>query len=293
VSGETNAMESLARDYRKSQKMIARYRGQSGLTPVQSRLLIIEQGSADSVYENLRKELRAAWLDGTFYFDGSGEAALAVGSSFDTALRLAAEARMARLYHQFEAGNVHIIESDFRQLFEKDTAGLSSIFMNGPGALGLARSDGGRIVFSPSGSVPSAISTYIRERSFVTGEQLFSVFTSPPYGWSKLVTKSSVIALLRDEKLRMGPITSIRDPDARKLFESDREFTRAEIEPRIMDDGDISARDRTAMRQFFELTLGVANVDNSSDILADLVFQTRWASWRSGWCRWDWRCRRL
>jgi len=273
VSGETSVMESLVNDWKKAQKIIARYRGQSGLTPVQSRLLIIEQGAAETAYEALRKELRTAWLEGSFYFDGRREAATGSGSTFDAALKGGAEGIIARLYHQFESGNVHITINDFNQLFDKDTGGLSSVFLLGPGGLGIARSDSGKIVFSPEGAVPTAILAHIRERSFVTGEELFKLFASPPYGWSRQVIKSSVIALLRDEKVKIGAITAIRDPDARKLFEGDREFARAEIETRHVDGDSISARDRNAMCQFFEKTLKASNVDNNSDSLADLVFE--------------------
>jgi len=272
VSGDTNNVEALARDYRRSQKIIARYRGQGNLQPIQSRLWIMEQGEADRNYESLKKELRQVWLEGYLYFDGSRDAALSGGTTFEAALKGGVEARIVKLYHKFESGNIHIIESDFRQLFDKDTAGLSSIFLNGAGGLGLAYADGGKIQFRPSGAVPSAIFQFIQERSFVTGEQLVAQFSTAPFGYSKAVIKASVIGLLRAEKVKLGVITSIRDPDARKMFEADREFGRAEIEARINPEGDIGPRDKVAMRTFFDEKLGVANLESSSESIADALF---------------------
>ena len=272
VSGDTSSIESLARDWKKSQKMIARYRGQSGLTPVQSRLLIIEQGAGESAYTILIKELRSVWIEGVQYFDGSGEAATESGSSFDIALKGGAESRIARLYHQFEAGHAHVTPGDFQQLFVKDTAGLSSVFLSGPNGLGFAKLDSGKIVFAPEGAVSQAIYDYIRERSFATGEELFRIFAGPPYGWSKTVIKAAMIALLRAEKVKTGLITSIIDPDVKKVFDQDREFSRAEFEFRITEGDGVSGRDRNAMCDFFEKTIGVSNVDNNSETLADLMF---------------------
>lgn len=273
VSGETNAMEDLANSWKKSQKMIMRYKGQTGLTPVQSRLLIIEQGASESACEGLLAELKKAWLEGKIYFDGSVEAASAFGTNFASALKAGVEERLPRLYGRFEAGHAHVTDSDFKQLFDKDTGGLSSVFLSGTGGLGLARSDGGKIVFAPEGAVPQAIVTYIRERSFATGEELFRIFSGSPYGWSRIVIKSSVLALLRNEKVKIGVITSILDPDVKRLFDGDREFARAEIEFRdIEGEGSLTGRDRNEMCQFFSETLGVANADNNSDTLADLIF---------------------
>jgi hypothetical protein len=273
VSGDTSTMESLATDWKRSNKMIARYRGQAGLTAVQSRLLIMEQGNAESAREELRKELRTVWLEGTIYFDGGKEKATEAGTTFDAVLKGACEARVERIFHQFESGNVHLTNADFDQLLKKDTGGLSRVFLDGPGNLGLARSDGGRIVFKPEGAVPQALFAFIKERSFETGERIFSRFAGPPWGWSRLVIKASVIALLRDEKIKFETITAITDPDARKIFESDREFARAEIEARITGDDDLTGRDRNLMQDFFERTMHLSAVDNSTETLADLLFQ--------------------
>jgi hypothetical protein len=273
VSGDTSNLESLVRDWKKSSKMIARFRGQSGLTPVQSRLLVIEQGNADSNRESLKKELRTVWTEGCLYFDGGREEARVSGTGFETALKAACESRIERIYHSFEPGNVHLTPADFDQLLKRDTGGLSRVFLDGPGSLGLARSDGGKIVIKPEGIVPQSIYSYIKIKSFDSGERIFAEFAGPPYGWSRLVIKSAVVALLRDEKVKFDTITSITDPDARKIFDSDREFGRAEIETRIITDGDLSGRDRNAMQNFFEKVMHLPNVDNSLETLADLVFQ--------------------
>ncbi|HNY21118.1 MAG TPA: BREX system P-loop protein BrxC, partial [Treponemataceae bacterium] len=273
VSGDTSSLESIARDWKKSQKMIARYRGQSGLTPVQSRLLVMEQGNADAKREALKKDLRTVWTEGCLYFDGGREEARAAGTSFESILKTACETRIERIYNAFEPGNVHLTIADFDQLLKKDTGGLSRVFLDGAGALGLARSDGGKIVIKPDGAVPQAIYAYLKEKTFDLGERVFAEFAGPPYGWSRLVIKSAVVALLRDEKIKFDAITAITDPDARKIFESDREFARSEIEVRVIGDDDLTGRDRNAIKGFFEDVMHLPNADNSAETLADLVFQ--------------------
>jgi hypothetical protein len=216
-------------------------------------------------------------MEGRFYYNGTVSEPGESGGGFAASLKREVESRLGLLYHQFGQGNIDIRDADFRQLLERDTAGLSTVFLDRPGALGIATRDGSRIIFSPVGAVPQAILGAIEERSFVSGENLIALFAGPPYGYSRLVIKSAVLGLLRDEKIlvhgeNQAEISSILDPGARSTFESDREFAKAEIERRRGEE-ELSGRDRTAIRQFFERDLGLIGVDNSSDMLADLSFK--------------------
>lgn len=278
VSPDTSTMESLVREYRRSQKMLTRYRNQGQQTPLMTQLLYREMGESDRLYEQARKELRQLWLEGMLYFNGSASEPARSSNSFESALKSEIESRLGLVFHKFAQGHIRLGENDFRQLLERDTAGLSLVFMEGQGRLGIAHNDGGKIFFRASGAVPTEIFQFIDGKSFVTGEQIIERFAQAPYGYSRLVIKASVAGLLREERVRItgdnrADIGSILDPGAKSLFEMDREFNRAEIEVKIIDSGGVGPRDRTALRQFFEKTLGISNVDNSSDLLADLVFR--------------------
>lgn len=150
------------------------------------------------------------------------------------------------------------------------------MFFDGAGALGIAQNDAGRIIFKCGGQVPREVYQYLEERTYLTGEQLLKYFGADPFGYSAIVIKSSVIGLLREERLciidnKKNEITSIQDPGAKSLFEQHREFLHSEIE--INKDTTLTGRDRTTLRRFFEDSLGLSHVDSESDILADLVFK--------------------
>ena len=278
VSSDTSTVESMVREYRRSHKMVARYRNQGRLPPMQSQLLYREMGEAERLLEAIKKELRQLWLDATLYFNGSADEPSRSAGSFENALKTEIEGKLGQVFHKFSQGHLRMTDADFRQLLERDTAGLALVFLDGPGRLGIAHNDGGKILFRCSGVVPAEIMQFVESKTFVTGEQLVEHFASAPYGYSRLVIKASVVGLLREERVRItgdnrAEISSVLDPGARNLFEMDREFNRAEIEVKSVDDGGVTARDRTAIRQFFDTTLEVSNVDNSSDVLADLVFR--------------------
>lgn len=276
LSGDPSSLESKVRDYERSQRMIARFKGQGQLQPLQQQLMYQEQAESERLWEEIKQELKQVWIRGVFFFDGDSFEMSQAGASFENALKTEIEKNIGQLFHKFSQGHILITESDYRQLLEKDTSGLGTIFFDGAGALGIAQNDAGRIVFKCGGQVPQEIFQYLEERTYLTGEQLLKHFGADPFGYSGTVIKSSVIGLLREERLRVidskkNEITSIQDPGAKSLFEQHREFLRAEIE--INKETALTGRDRTTLRRFFEDSLGLSHVAGESDILADLVFK--------------------
>lgn len=277
VSGDTGNLETLVRQQRRSDKMHQRYKNQGQLQPMQARLVYAEGAESERLLGEIRNELRRVWMEGRFYHNGSVVDPTQGGGGFDIVLKREVEARLPLVYHKFEQGQVDVKDGDFKQLLEKDCAGLSMVFFEREGGLGIATRDGNRIVFTCPGPVPRAVMECIEEKGFWTGESLIAKFAGPPYGYSRLVIKSAVLGLLRDERIIVrgennSEISSVMDPGAKNTFELDREFNKAEIE-RKQGDGGVSGRDRTEIRQFFEESLKLENVENSSDVLADLCFK--------------------
>ncbi len=183
----------------------------------------------------------------------------------------------------FFKGIIPLRESEYKQLWKKDAAGLSTVFFEGTGQLGIAQNDAGKILFRCAGQVPAEVYQRLEERTYLTGEQLINIFGSAPFGYAALVIKASVIGLLREERVRISlsdtnktEVTSIQDPGARSVFEQHRDFLRCEIE--VNKDTSLTGRDRNLLRKFFEDTLGTPHIDSESDVLADLVFKhfTKW-----------------
>lgn len=276
VSGDPSNLESKVRDYERSQRMISRYKGQGQLQPLQQQLMYQEQADSERLWDEIKKDLRQVWIQGVFFFEGDSFEMSQAGASFDIALKTEIEKKIGQLFHKFSQGNISITETDYKQLLDRDTSGLGTVFFDGNGGLGIAQNDAGRIVFKCDGQVPREIRQYLEERTYLTGEQLIRQFGADPFGYSAMVIKSTVIGLLREERVRIidsqkNEITSIQDPGARSLFEQHREFLRAEVE--INKETTLTGRDRTRMRRFFEDALGLSQVEGESDVLADLVFR--------------------
>ena len=275
VSGETSSLVSKVRRYERSQRMITRFKGQGQLQPLQQQLMYREQAEGERLWEEIKKDLRQVWVQGVLFFDGDAFEMGQAGASFENSLKSEIEKKLGQLFHKFAQGHIAITESDYKQLLERDTSGLGTVFFDGEGALGIARNDAGRIIFKCSGQVPREIFQHLEERTYLTGEQLIQYFGADPFGYSDRVIKSAVIGLLREERLRIidnkkNEITSIQDPGAKSLFEQHREFVRGEIE--INKETTLTGRDRITLRKFFENSLGLSHVDSESDLLADLVF---------------------
>ena len=275
VSGDPSNLESDVRNYERSQRMIARYKGQGHLQTMQQQLLFQEQAESERLWEEIKKELRQVWIRGVFFFDGDSCEMSQAGASFEQLLKTEIEKKLGQLFHKFSQGHISITESDYKQLLEKDTSGLGTVFFDEQGGLGIAQNDAGRIIFKCVGQVPREIFHYLEERTYLTGEQLIKYFGEAPFGYSSIVIKSSIIGLLREERLRIidskHEITSIQDPGAKSIFEKNREFLCSEIE--INKETTLTGRDRTGLRRFFEDSLGLSHVDSESDKLADLVFK--------------------
>ena len=276
LSGETTALENKVRDYERSQKIIGRYQSQGQLQPLYQQLLYRERAETDRLLDEIKKDLRQVWLAGKIFFNGDVEDLSRSGSSFDNAFKSEIEQKMVQLYHKFSQGNIVIQEAEYKQLLERDVSGLSTVFFEDNGQLGIAQNDAGKILFRCRGQVPGEIYQKLEERTYLTGEQLINFFGAAPYGYSAVVIKSSVIGLLREERIkisdpRKSEITSIQDPGARSVFEQNRDFLRSELE--VNKEDTLSGRDRIVLRKFFETSLSLSNIESDSDALADLVFK--------------------
>jgi hypothetical protein len=276
LSGDPSALESTVREYERSKRIISLYKSQGKLQPLQQQLMFQEQAESERLSVKIKKGLRQVWIQGVLFFDGDSDDMSQAGASFEKVLKSNIEKKMGQLFNKFSQGYIPITESDYKQLLEKDTSGLGLVFFGGKNSLGIAQNDAGRIVFKCEGQVPKDIFQYLEERTYLTGEQLINHFGADPFGYSARVIKSSVIGLLREERLcivdaKKNDITSIQDPGAKSLFEQHREFINAEFE--VNKTTILTGRDRTILRRFFEQSLGLSNVESESDTLADLVFK--------------------
>jgi hypothetical protein len=95
-----------------------------------------------------------------------------------------------------------------------------------------------------------------------------------PFGYAPDLVRACCAGLLRGKKIRIRPshgddITSYQDPGVRDVFTRDRDFRKAEFFP--AQEGDVTQRDRIAIRKFFETYFQV-DLDPDDEPIADAAF---------------------
>ncbi len=272
VVGESSAIEDHARQLARSERMLERYRPRrESLTREKQRLLIEEETRFDELEGNVRKAVAEAFLEGSAYFRGQQLRPRDVGSAFGPVLASLATRILPDLYPHFS--EIAISPSELNQLLEKELAGPSTKFMDG--GLGILTLDAGKYVATCAGPRPTRIAKEIEQNGGLSGQTLVATFVSPPYGDAPDLVKACCAGLLRAKKIRIRPdqgddITSYQDPGVRDLFTRDREFRRAEFFPAT--EGEITGRDRVAIRKLFQTYLQV-DLEADDEPIADATFQ--------------------
>lgn len=271
IVGDTGAIEDCSRQLARSARMLERYRPRrESLSREKQRLLIEEEARYDELEGRVRAAVAEAFLEGSAYFRGQQLRPRDLGGSFATALGALAARILPELYPHFV--EIAISPSELNQLLEKELTGPSKKFMDG--ALGILSLDAGKYVASCSGVFPTRIAQEIEQNGGLTGQSLIATFVSPPYGYAPDLVKACCAGLLRGKKIRIRPehgddYTSYQDPGVRDLFNKDREFRRAEFFPAT--EGEVTARDRIAIRKLFQTYLQV-DLDPDDEPIADATF---------------------
>ncbi len=270
--GESAAIEDHARQVARSDRMLERYRPRrESLTREKQRLLVEEETRFDELDARVRTAVAESFLEGAVYFRGQQIRPRDAGSSFAAALSAVATRVLPDLYPHFS--EIAISPAELNQLLEKDLAGPSTKFMDG--GLGILSLDAGKYVASCAGLYPTRIAQEIEQNGGLSGQTLVATFVSPPYGYPPDLVKACCAGLLRGKKIRIRPehgddITSHQDPGVRDLFIRDRDFRRAELFPAT--EGEVSARDRIAIRKLFQTYLQL-DPEPDDEPIADATFQ--------------------
>jgi hypothetical protein len=168
---------------------------------------------------------------------------------------------------------VAVTDTEILQLLEPELHGPSPKFLDD--ALGILSLDDRKYVPNCKGEHPRRIEEEIRKTGGLSGQSLIATFVGPPYGYPPDLVRACVAGLLRGRKLRIRPeagdeITSYRDAGVRELFTKDRPFRKAEIF--LPAEDPITARDRVAIRKFFETFVGVS-LEQEDEAFADAAFK--------------------
>jgi hypothetical protein len=270
--GESGAIEDLARQLARSERMLERYRSRrESLTREKQRLLFEEEARFDELESQVRAAVAEAFLEGSVLFRSMPLRPRDAASAFGPALVSLATRILPDLYPHFS--EIAISPSELYQLLDKELTGPSTKFMEG--SLGILSLDAGRYVASCTGLYPTRIAQEIEHNGGLSGQTLVALFVSPPFGYAPDLVKACCAGLLRGKRIRIRPeqgeeITSYLDPGVRDLFTCDRDFRRAEFFPAT--EGEVTGRDRIAIRRLFETYLQV-DLEPDDEPIADATFQ--------------------
>jgi len=267
VVGSSEELEHAVREYGKSEVTVRRYKARSESLPAEKkRLLLEEEGRAETLLLQVQRELDAAWLAGQLYFRGKAYAPRDFGHSSAAVLGRAADRFLRDLFPHFVS--VRISSAEVLQLIERELNAPSPKFIDDLGILTL---ESGKYVPSCGGLVPRRVLEQIEKDGGASGAALLAVFGGPPYGYAPEVVRACVAGLLRGSKLRIRPesgglLTAARDAGVRDVLEKDRDFKAATFEP--VGAGGIELRTRARICKFFEDKLGL-KVDRENDAIAN------------------------
>lgn len=271
VVGESGAIVDAARQLARSERMLERYRPRRESLPREKQRILFEE---EARFEDLERQVRIAvaeaFLEGSAYFRGQTFRPREASSAFGPALVNLATRLLPDLYPHFS--EIAISPAELSPLFDKELAGPSTKLMDG--GLGILSLDAGKYVASCTGLLPTRILREIEQNGGLSGQSLVATFVSPPNGYAPDLVKACCAGLLRGRKIRIrnergDDVTSYQDPGVRDLFTRDRDFRRAEFFPAV--EGEVTARDRIAIRRLFETYLQV-DPDTDDEPITDATF---------------------
>lgn len=272
VVSESGTIEGYARELARSEKMVERYRPRrESLTGAKKNLLNEEETRAEELETKARAAVAEQFHEGTAFFRGQQFRPKEAGATFGASLSALATRVLPDLYPHF--AEIAISPTELNQLLEKDLTGPSTKFMDQ--GLGILSLDSGKYVATCAGVYPTRIAHEIEQNGGLSGQALIATFVNPPYGYAPDLVKACCAGLLRGKKVRIRPeqgddLGSYVDPGVRDVFTRDRDFRRAEFFPAA--EGEVSQRDRIAIRKFFKTYLQV-DLEPEDEPIADATFQ--------------------
>ena len=294
ITGNSDAVEDLARELHRSAAIIQRYQPRrESLPPARQRLLLDEQTRRDALIPQLKQAIAQSWMEGTLYFQGRSLHPKDCGQSFGAALLAAGNQALPALYPYFR--NIQILPAELNQLLQPELTGASTKFL--PEGLGILELDTGRYVPSCSGEIPRRVLQTIEDDEGLEGGELLKSLGSAPYGYAAGVVKACVAGLLRDGKIAIQPetgpeITARRDAGVQDLFDKDRSFRKARFSKG--GEGGLSRQDRARICKLFDDLLQRdldreegPIADAVSELFPDLAKRLREVQTRLGKLPWD------
>ena len=205
IFSSSNEIDDLVAELYRSQRMAAKYeqlRAQGKISPQETGSLSSEKLTALRLAERLKAAIQPAFKNGEGYLDGVRQLGSDLGDKPSEILRALVDSALPKLYQNLEQGNVPITGKEAEEILKAaNLTGLSNVFYDVDGGLGLVVKEGDKFVFNVEADVAKIIRAFMdSEHGYgnkVTGRMLEDEFGGLGYGWDVDLVKLVLATLLR------------------------------------------------------------------------------------------------
>lgn len=237
-------IDRLVADYHASGRMISRYQQVQSLNKISN-----EEATSLTAERNEQRRLRNRLLDkfsdaiagGQGVFRGVGRDASDLGQTPSEIFRGLFDFAVPDLYPKLEMGSPKLTGKEAEEILRAtNLQGLSPVFYDGDGGLGLVVQEGAKYVPNPSAEISKEVLDYLKnEHAYgnkVTGKILEVRFRGMPYGWDLDVLRLVLAVLLRAGSIEVTyqgrRFRNHHDPQSRNPFATTPAFRAASFAPR-------------------------------------------------------------
>jgi hypothetical protein len=235
--------ENMGELYR-SRQMVNRYSqaaAQGKITAEESSCLSSEREQVNRLLARLREGFAMALQGGCGFFRGVSMEGTALGKTLPEVVKQLFEKSVPQLYDKLEMGIVSLKGDEAEEVLKAaNLSGLSPVFYEGEGHLGLVRKEGAKFVPRAEAPVAKEVLDFIRQRAQygekVTGKDLEAKFSGLGYGWDRDLLRLVLAVLLRAGVVEVTyqgrRYRNHQDPMSRQPFSGPSTFKVASFAPR-------------------------------------------------------------
>ncbi|TGK45910.1 BREX system P-loop protein BrxC [Leptospira bouyouniensis] len=275
IPGETDRVDTLARQILQSEKMLRMHSG--NLSKSKQKVYDDEKRKLESDKDKLKQEIIHSWSSGKIYFQGREYAIQNANSNDQYLIKLKQllEDFLPEIFTRFRDAQVNITSKEMEKLFEPEIISPSPTLLDSGDGLSILTRKSGQYEPVVDQGIPQRILDFIKDKSVVKGEFLLGYFGSQPFGYPQNVIQAVIAGLLRAETIKIKQpdsreATSYRDEGIKAALLNTSSFKQLDIQSQ--QSIEILPRDRKQCVDFFENDLEIPGINIESNSIFDGIF---------------------
>lgn len=237
-------IDGLAANLYASRQMVSKYdqlRAHNKITNEESACLQSEKHEVMRYQSRLRERTIDAFKCGTGIFRGVDSDGAALGKTHEEIVKNFLDKAVPELYPKLELGSRNLKGKEAEEVLKAaNLNGLSTVFYDGEGGLGLVIQKDGHYVPNPNADVAKEVLDYLKgEHEYgnkVTGKDVDANFQGIGYGWDRDMLRLVLAVLLRAGVIEVGHqgrrYRNHSDAQCRTPFSNNTAFRSASFAPR-------------------------------------------------------------